>query len=320
MAKAATLKMAKPLKLETQTRLAASIRKTNDREKQFCSKMRQALKQEEQAARSKFMALPAEIRLMVYRELLVRDEPGRLDGLEYDWSNNPDVYGRRYAVVLRVSKQIYKEALPVLYQENEIETSADLPYLGVIGLKGCALLKSLTITALVKENYGFKGKTFEAWDTMCKSCEGLEKIKVDIELWGFTEIRCFWSLVAHSMVTARCAVSFVPSIELRIRINDCYDEDSTKALKQGLKLARDNQDDEWCLRMWHPLRITRLQSIQICTELDKPSLTKVRKDIRRFHDGDHEWVCTNSDRDWDDIRDDSEFNFEWKLKGGNKRS
>ena len=69
----------------------------------------------------RFMELPPELRVKVYEPLLidtrVKDEDGRID-----WTDIPAgmrKWGTLHPAMLRASKQIYLEAQPILYKQNE---------------------------------------------------------------------------------------------------------------------------------------------------------------------------------------------------------
>ena len=62
-----------------------------------------------------FLKLPVEIRLQIYRLLLVRHYVAPWNGRSYDFPP------RRYAKILRVCRLMHHEAIPVLYGENKFD-------------------------------------------------------------------------------------------------------------------------------------------------------------------------------------------------------
>ena len=75
-----------------------------------------------------FLEIPAEIRLQIYEELLVRDGESVLCAGE----NHPNVghefhqRGSLFPEILRTNKSIYEEALPTLYSKNKFNILCDL--------------------------------------------------------------------------------------------------------------------------------------------------------------------------------------------------
>ncbi|KAK3331698.1 hypothetical protein B0T19DRAFT_397533 [Cercophora scortea] len=116
-----------------------------------------------------FMALPTEIRLQIYGELLLsrRPEDDEPPGprFEYDlavkgtdlwaiWVCRFSAHGQRrhrsslHPTILRASKQTYQEALPILYSSNVflVEHSFDIERLmDLVGVKNMALIRTLYI-------------------------------------------------------------------------------------------------------------------------------------------------------------------------------
>lgn len=89
------------------------------RKLQFCNRVKltyRLRKMDQDGKFPRFMELPPELRLGVYQSLLV-DERVWSDG-KSDWQAGYDDY-RIHPAVLRTSKQIYSEAMPILYDQNK---------------------------------------------------------------------------------------------------------------------------------------------------------------------------------------------------------
>src|SRR5436190_9500647 len=115
-----------------------------------------------------FFSLPLEIRLSIYRHALINKK--RSGGLfsrsmvqnQIIVTIRKDPEDRTMAPsLLRTSKQIYREALPILYSENEFlvdKPSRFLNWLQQIGPVNITLLKSLRIFPLAV--YSQSGQTW----------------------------------------------------------------------------------------------------------------------------------------------------------------
>jgi len=107
-----------------------------------------------------FLDLPAEIRLQIYEELLVRSEPiiFRMSG----FPPSPPLYLYKGAyglcpALLRASKSVYREASPLLYSRNRFDFSdSDLIY---TMLKLSTNCKSLALTSFFSQ-IGDKNTSF----------------------------------------------------------------------------------------------------------------------------------------------------------------
>ena len=71
-----------------------------------------------------FLSLPVEVRIMIYRLLLVADKPlacaygTAIDLEELDWANSGEYHLQ--PAILRACSQLHREASPILYRENTV--------------------------------------------------------------------------------------------------------------------------------------------------------------------------------------------------------
>lgn len=268
-----------------------------------------------------FLNLPLELRVVVYRELLVRDFPAHIDFEERNpFTNVPTGQLPRFPAILRTSKQIHQEALETLYSENLIGTRVDTGYLNTIGLQACAHIKKLIILPPKSRCYYDRAPNFTAWHTLCNACLALQSIQVSAQEVARmkNETGCLGPLLALSVATGSCASPSPASIKLSITmVGDRTNKfDKEWSIYDGFLMATGSQCHRQYFRMQRAPRSSQLTEISTHAVLDRFDMSRCMKEIAGLDWNGYGFVCLNHDFEknggFDDTTQKGKFEFEWK--------
>lgn len=256
------------------------------------------------------MELPVEIRLKIYHELLVRDKLVSLDAdevLSYDSNGHIP----RYPAILRASKQVCQEALPVLYQQNRVGMCIDSSSLNTIGGNCCVQLKYVRLYFPPRVSSDQKDPLLApTWRTLCEACVNLKRISVVV---NETELQYFYPLLAIAISTTATRNSLVSPCSLRVVARSVVDSARNSVPDLEFGLARVTNTNEYQGRFWmrRPSPCA-LESIHVRVYLNVTRLKQLRSDIRQLDRSGFGFVSLGPDDAWNDITEGKEFYFEWR--------
>ena len=222
----------------------------------------------------RFMDLPAELRLHIYRILLVRN-------MQVTYPNFPiklPHVERRDLVILRTSWIIYEEALPILYGENTIQTNRkQLLEFEKRGHLRC-LIKALSVYYLCvfERNNGGDSVYLEGIRTLSEGYSALQQLTVHAEDFFKEPTMAFVGRVAETVSRRSERGGKVPRLKVHgVFFSLFVDEGSKKDLYERTR-ARMVQN----LKTMPELLLDMpLESIMLCVRLGGDCTTEVLRDF-----------------------------------------